>query len=70
MKTCHYIVGLPFLLNLHLFGVRLLDNQVLQVRLVGRITTKQLHLVGDRFERVGQLYVARGCFENVISAAT
>ena len=69
LKTCHYIVGLPFLLNLHFFGFRLLVTQV-QVRLVGRITTKQLHLVGDRFERVGQLYVARGCFENVISAAT
>ena len=69
LEACDYVVGLPFLLNLHFFGFRLLVTQV-QVRLVGRITTKQLHLVRDRLERVGQLYVARGCFENVISAAT
>ena len=58
-----------FPLESSFFGFRLLGTQV-QVRLVGGITTKQLHLVGDRFETVGQLYVARGCFENVISAAT
>ena len=60
---------LSFPLESSFFFFRLLVTQV-QVRLVGRITTKQLHLVGDRFERVGQLCVARGCFENVISAAT
>ena len=69
MKTCHYIVGLSLLLDLHFFGFRLLGTQV-QVRLVSGITTMQLHLVGDRLERVGKLYDASGCFENVISAGT